>query len=133
MISQFRLRIMGIIVGITVAMSVPLVACGAPSLTPSTPLRLSSSATPTPAPPKADDTSLRLKAEGLYQRTAGGAGCQACHGADAKGGNLGPNIRGKSAEDIQRALTSDQMSFINLTNEEIEALAAYLKYLASQP
>ena len=133
MISQFRLRIMGIIVGITVVMSVLLVACGSPSPTLSTPLRLSPSPTPTPAPPKADDTGLRLKGEGLYQRTAGGICCQACHGTDAKGGNLGPNIRGKSAEDIQRALTSDQMSFINLTNEEIEAVAAYLKYLASQP
>src|SRR3989304_3248092 len=63
MISQFRLRIMGIIVGITVVMSVLLVACGSPSPTLSTPLRLSPSPTPTPAPPKADDTGLRLKGE----------------------------------------------------------------------
>ncbi|MDP2931037.1 MAG: hypothetical protein Q8O05_00890 [Chloroflexota bacterium] len=46
---------------------------------------------------------------------------------------MGPNIRGKTAEDIKQALGGDAMSFISLTGEEIEAVTTYLKYLESQP
>ncbi|MDP2719415.1 MAG: cytochrome c [Dehalococcoidia bacterium] len=74
------------------------------------------------------------KGKVIYEETAGGVGCKMCHGADGKGGNQGPPIRGKSVEDVNRALaTSETMEFINLTDEEVESVAAYLKYLNSQP
>jgi len=64
-------------------------------------------------------------------------GCQYCHGVNAKG-NIGPNIRGKSSETIKQALgTVEQMFLVSevtpLSEEDIEAIAAYLKYLESQP
>ena len=76
----------------------------------------------------------KQKGEELYQKTAGGIGCQFCHGADGKGvPNTAPDVRGKSADDITRALNGEAMSFISMTEEEIEAVTAYLKYLQSQP
>jgi mono/diheme cytochrome c family protein len=76
----------------------------------------------------------KLQGEEIYQRTAGGIGCQSCHGVDGKGSNLGPGIRGASVDDINRALAiSDTMSSIFLTDEEVEAVATYLKHLESQP
>jgi mono/diheme cytochrome c family protein len=66
----------------------------------------------------------------IYQKTAGGVGCQLCHGADAKG-LIGPSIVGKTADDIRTQFeTNDQMKFIVLNNQEIEAVATYLQYLA---
>ncbi len=56
-----------------------------------------------------------------------------CHGIDGEGTNLGPEIRGKTADDIKQALAGDAMSFIRLTDDDIEAVAAYLKYLESPP
>ncbi len=77
-------------------------------------------------PPAADLVAL---GEELFQRTAGGIGCQACHGSDALG-DFGPNILGKSAETIKVQLdTNENMTFIILTDEEIEAIAAYLAVL----
>jgi mono/diheme cytochrome c family protein len=71
--------------------------------------------------------------EEIYQRTAGGIGCQACHGVDASG-DVGPNILGKSAQTIQTQLESNEaMQFIILSDSEIQALAAYLGWLESQP
>ena len=93
-------------------------------------------AAPTPVPtppPKADTAALQAKGERIFQKTAGGVGCQYCHGTDAKGGNLGPDIRGVTGEEITGALGRDPMTFIYLTDEEIEAVTAYLKYLQSQP
>ncbi len=77
---------------------------------------------------------MRAKGQELYQKTAGGVGCQACHGADGKGKpNTAPGVRGASADDIRRALGGDAMNSISLSEEEIEAVAAYLEYLDSQP
>jgi mono/diheme cytochrome c family protein len=71
----------------------------------------------------------------VFEKKAGGIGCQACHGMDAKG-NIGPNIRGATAVQIREALaTVDLMkeTVKNLNAEDIEAVAAYLAYLATQP
>lgn len=62
-------------------------------------------------------------------------GCQACHGMDAKG-LVGPNIRGKTADQIRTALGTVEMMVPigkNLDAEDIEAVAAYLKWLSTQP
>ena len=77
---------------------------------------------------------MKTKGEEIYQKTAGGIGCKTCHGTDGKGiPNTAPDIREASAEDIRRSLGGDAMNFIFLTEEELEAVAAYLKYLGSQP
>ena len=132
-----------LIKAITAGMSIFIIAllfpaCGGkPAATPLPATKTPASPTPppvtAPAPPKVDPSVVRAKGEQLYQKTAGGMGCQACHGADGKGGNLGPDIRGKSGDDIKRALGGDAMSFIRLPDDDIEAVAAYLKYLQSQP
>jgi mono/diheme cytochrome c family protein len=84
--------------------------------------------TPTPAPPE-----VIARGEEIFQRTAGGVGCASCHGREARGGAGVPNIVGRPASDIQRALrTVGQMSFIKLSDEEIEAVAAYLQTLRTR-
>lgn len=73
----------------------------------------------------------------MFEKEAGGVGCQACHGLDAKGlQGPGPNIRGKTAEEVRNALQTAEMMIAvvkNLSLEDIEAVAAYLKWLATQP
>jgi len=70
--------------------------------------------------------------EELFQRTAAGVGCARCHGTDARGG-IGPNVVGKSKEAIQQALgtVAVMQAFTSLTEDQIEAIAAYLETLPS--
>lgn len=76
---------------------------------------------------------LLAQGEEIFQKTAGGVGCQYCHGPDGKG-KIGPNIRGKPEEAIQNALGLVlQMQIVKLNDQEIRAVAAYLKYLETQP
>lgn len=85
--------------------------------------------TPTPAD-GTDDNHILALGEELYQNTAGGLGCAYCHQADATGdATLGsPAIRGVTEDQIWDALdTRVQMSFITMTDEEVRAVAAYLK------
>lgn len=149
--------------GLLAVASLVLAACGAPSsantssrptvaltsppatptavpavqVAPSPTVALAQLPLPTPAQSVGNPASLVAKGELIFQKTAGGVGCQYCHGADARG-KEGPNIRGKSAGAIKQALgIVIQMAFISqktpLSDEDIEAVAAYLKYLASQP
>ena len=65
----------------------------------------------------------------IFEETAGGVGCQACHGMDAKG-DIGPDIRGRDSVAILAQLkTNEVMAFITLTPEEVDQVAAYLRYL----
>lgn len=118
-----------------VAAAVFLTACGGKPA--STPSPSPSPVTPPPVvatAPKADSAALKAKGEEIYQKTAGGIGCKTCHGADGKGiPNTAADVRGASADDIKRALGGDAMSFISLTEDDIQAVAAYLKYLESLP
>ena len=93
-----------------------LLACGSSSV-----------ATPAPA-------SVIERGEEVFQRTAGGVGYASCHGTDARGiHNSGPHILGRQAKVIQRALARiSQMSFISLTDDDLDAVAAYLQFLQSQ-
>ena len=80
----------------------------------------------------AGSTDLVALGEELFQRTAGGIGCQACHGKDALG-DVGPMILGKSAETIKVQLDfNPNMAFIILTDEEVDAIAAYLGVLQAE-
>lgn len=65
----------------------------------------------------------------LFEETAGGVGCQECHGIDAQG-DIGPNIVGKETADIyEQLLDNPAMGFIKLTRVEVDSVAAYLNYL----
>lgn len=60
-------------------------------------------------------------------------GCQYCHAEDGRG-NIGPSIIGKTPGDIQSALiNNDVMTFLRLNEQEVNAVAEYLKWLAEQP
>lgn len=89
-------------------------------------------AEPTTAPtvPSVPSEVLTLGEE-IFQRTAGGMGCQACHGTDASGvRGVAPNITGVSAGTIQSALNRvPQMRHITLGAAEVEAVAAYIRTL----
>ncbi len=55
--------------------------------------------------------------------------CSACHGQDAMG-DFAPKIVGKIAGEVQNALLSvEAMDFIELANQEIADVAAYLQQL----
>ncbi len=72
----------------------------------------------------------------LYEKTASGVGCALCHGIDGKGDPLyaAPSNRGATADQILDAIeTRPQMAFLVLSNDEVQAIAAYLKVLAEQP
>jgi len=65
----------------------------------------------------------------IFEETAGGIGCQACHGLDARG-DTAPDIRGQNARAIlQQLRRNENMEFIELNRKEIEQVAAYLQYL----
>ncbi len=111
----------------TVSSQTPPVATAVPPTTSPSP---TSAAPATPNTPKAGD--LLSRGEELYQRKAGGVGCAGCHGVDAYG-SIGPNIRGSSAQEIADALkTVAAMNFLKMTDDEVAAVSAYLKYLESQ-
>ncbi len=69
----------------------------------------------------------------IFEETAGGVGCAACHGHFGMGDlQVGPNNRGASEERIRKGFaTRDQMAFLRLTEEEIRAVAAFLQYLGN--
>lgn len=65
----------------------------------------------------------------IFEKTAGGVGCAACHGMTAEG-DIGPNIVGRDSVAILDTLrVNAEMQFIQLTEEEIDQVAAYLRYL----
>lgn len=94
----------------------------------------------TPPPTTVTDASTDdLLAQGklIFEKTAGlsGQGCAYCHMLDARGqGSKPPNIRGKNRVDIRQALINVlDMNDLKLNDDEITAVAAYLKYLNTQP
>lgn len=61
------------------------------------------------------------------------AKCAACHGADAAGkpAMKSPSIKGKTAEDIQKVISTSpkHASLKSLTADQVKELAAYLATL----
>jgi mono/diheme cytochrome c family protein len=61
------------------------------------------------------------------------AKCASCHGADAAGkpAMKSPSIKGKTAEEIQKALSTSpkHASAKSLTSDQVKELAAYLATL----
>lgn len=82
-----------------------------------------------------DNDDVLALGEVLFQETAGGWGCQACHGSDAAGTENGPNITGASRSAITTALSGviPVMNFSSkLTSDEIEAVYQYLLWLTGR-
>lgn len=86
--------------------------------------------TTTTEPGGAEDEVLALGRE-VFEVTAGGNGCAACHGKDAQGTADGPNIIGSSKASIWGAIGGGviDMNDISLTPEELEAVYRYLVFL----
>jgi len=90
------------------------------------------------AAPKAGGDPLLAQGKELFEKTAGGVGCASCHGMDGKGngpaGVGAPANRGADENLIREKLgTVELMASVKLTDAEIKAVAAYLKFLATQP
>ncbi len=83
----------------------------------------------------AQDSELLAKGKLIFEETAGGVGCQLCHGMDGKSGEIGPPNAGASESMIRNALKGvpDMIELIKLKNSEIKAVAAYVKWLGEQP
>lgn len=86
-------------------------------------------------PALAQDAALDPQAEAgklIFEKTAGGVGCAMCHGETAEG-DIGPAIQGADPAAIRSQLDSnEQMTFISLSDEEIEQVSVYLRYLHDQ-
>lgn len=80
----------------------------------------------------AQDADLLERGKIIFMETAGDIGCKTCHGDDGTG-ILGPDIREMKIENIKGALRAvADMEFIELTDDEIEAVAAYVAFLGQQ-
>jgi hypothetical protein len=67
----------------------------------------------------------------VFDVSAGGTGCVICHAPFALG-DIGPDVRGFSARDVQDALGSiPDMSYISLSDADLNHVAAYLAYLGA--
>jgi mono/diheme cytochrome c family protein len=78
------------------------------------------------------DSDLVARGKVIFDQTAGGVGCQYCHGLDGKGKAefAAPDIRGKQEEDvIQAVATRPLMSIVKLSDSEVRAVVAYLATL----
>lgn len=65
----------------------------------------------------------------IYEETAGGVGCAMCHGDDASG-DIAPDIRGADPVLIfEQMQANQQMTFIDLSEEEVQQVSLYLRYL----
>lgn len=67
----------------------------------------------------------------VFEKTAGGIGCAACHGRFGMGDlTTAPNIRGANETRLRNALGGvGAMRFLALTPEQVKAVQAFLAYL----
>jgi DNA-binding beta-propeller fold protein YncE len=93
--------------------------------------------TPAPKPAAAAGGASPLAlGRTIFEKTAGGVGCAACHGTDARGGAQfsAPDIRGADEMRVRAALAGVAvMSRITLSDAEIAAVVAHLQELNKQP
>jgi hypothetical protein len=103
---------------------------GTPSTTEVAPETTAPGGGESPPSPPADDELLAL-GKVIFEETAGGVGCASCHGFDGHGTPNGPNIIGLSRQAIAGAMAGGvpDMSDIDLTSNELDAVAAYLDTL----
>jgi len=87
-------------------------------------------------PAAAAGGTLQAQGKVIFEQTAGGVGCAACHGMGGTGNSaLGaPDIRGASQERVREALVGvAMMTAIRLTDAEIEAVVGHLQTLNTAP
>ncbi len=87
------------------------------------------------AAPDPSNDPLLAAGKLLWEETAGGEGCQTCHGPAGNGTPDGPNIIGASRSALRGALGGGviDMDFAKkLTTDEIDAVYAYMQYLTAQ-
>ncbi len=88
---------------------------------------------PRDAGPPTDGGDLLAQGDYIFHVNAGGVtgGCASCHGQEGRGDvGIGPNIRGRSRDDIVWALRNvDLMQRVHLTTAQIDAVAAYVASL----
>lgn len=73
------------------------------------------------------DSDLLARGKEVFEVTAN---CAGCHGLDGRGSDFAPNIAGKTRDDIETALEFVvPMSALELTEEELEAVAYYVGQL----
>ena len=66
----------------------------------------------------------------LHEKTAGGVGCASCHGMNARGEGLAPDIRGVTADQIIDALkNTGDMREIAISKNDINNLVLFLAFL----
>ena len=97
------------------------------------PATAAASAAATSAAPVADRLALGRM---IFEKSAGGIGCAACHGIDGRGTAQAnaPDIRGADEARVRAALTGVAvMSRITLTDAEIAAVVLHLQELNNQP
>jgi len=85
--------------------------------------------TTTTQPPDAGtDPAVLALGQEIFDVTAGGQGCAACHGFDGQGTQDGPNIIGVSKSAINNATKGGviDMDDINLSPDQLEAVYQYL-------
>lgn len=84
--------------------------------------------TTTTAPADSVDAEALALGEQVFNVTAGGNGCQDCHGLDGQGTSNGPNIIGVSKSSISNAMAGGvpDMDDIDLSREELDAVYLYL-------
>lgn len=93
----------------------------------------------TPPVDEPADDALLAAGKVIFEETAGGDGCASCHGVSGRGdgpeGDGAPNIRGASKSAIRSAYSGGIpiMTDYELTEDELVAVAAYVKYLATLP
>ncbi|OFW00699.1 MAG: hypothetical protein A3I61_06895 [Acidobacteria bacterium RIFCSPLOWO2_02_FULL_68_18] len=90
---------------------------------------------PAAAPAAAGGDRLAL-GRMVFEKTAGGVGCAACHGLNGRGSTQlnAPDIRGADEARVRSALAGvTVMSRITLTDAEIAAVVAHLQDLNTQP
>ena len=91
---------------------------------------------PTPAGAAAAGGNRFALGREIFEKTAGGIGCAACHGMNGRGGVQfnAPDIRGADEMRVRAALAGVAfMSRIMLTDAEIAAVVAHLQELNKQP
>lgn len=81
--------------------------------------------------PDETDADLLILGEEIFNVTAGGQGCAACHGVDGQGTPNGPNVIGSSKSVIFAATSGGipDMDDIKLSREQLEAVYQYLQTL----
>ncbi len=99
---------------------------------PATGTTLPGDTTATTQPPDEVDEELLVLGKLVFDVTAGGEGCAACHGFDAQGTQDGPNIIGASKGAISGAMGGGvpDMEDIKLTGAELDGVYLYLRSLS---